>query len=698
MEANNTNAAYLAERPFDPEALRVLPKEAVTFKYFTDQPEYSASWDLCVTKEGRIFFPLCAEIFYPMMVRLYEYIPEKDEFRLCFNIEDVTFQQDRAIRTSKIHTSIEEIEDGRLIMTTHTTARSPYHPDWMPFAYHGHPWEGYQGSHILIYDYHTGKVENKGIPVPFESIYGAKYDRYHNCLYFIGYLKGHLYRYDLDTNRITDYGKVTEYGAYRICEGPDGNFYSCSRGGNFFRINTRTQEIEELGIEVPNNNGKYSDLIRWIGFSAIVNHKLYLRFSAVKGLYCYEPERNSLEYVGEMKPRNFGNYIQKEEQDYWRDWIFGLTADDKGCLWYTYDLGGLHLCRIDVLHGGEPEDMGLIGVQERAVADSAAELIYQDGRLYCGSTNHMLDGPGVAVIDLAKLEEARAKGVKGEISGDAWIYLKLARISEVSEFPYEPADGVEPVPLKSFYPGEDLEKDIKSYIDDEINSSGYVEIRKANPHAFQAKRLDAVLLWRLLSVEKSRVYGLKWTDEHTLIVQAGDPAGAKLQLVLKDGQIAERKSIDAFTEKKIPECLRKLEYPCYPGRQYKAVPNAFAPWKDGSYLVGTLDGMLALVRTDGSVFSLGSAASNGPIHEICVNKDLTKAYGVAGDQNDLGNIFSYDDRQGLRWRGTVFREDIEEGMTLSGDQLYRIALSPDERTLAVGTVDRLGAVYLYTLE
>ena len=41
----------------------------------------------------------------------------------------------------------------------------------MPFL-QGQPWEGYQGSHILIYDYINDKVEDKGIPVPFESIYG----------------------------------------------------------------------------------------------------------------------------------------------------------------------------------------------------------------------------------------------------------------------------------------------------------------------------------------------------------------------------------------------------------------------------------------------------------------------------------------------------------------------------------------------
>lgn len=697
MNPNQTSAAELARKCYDPEAFRMIPKEAIVHKYFTDEPEYAASWDLFVTKSGRIFFPLCAELYYPMMTRLYEYLPEQDKFRLCFKIEDVTFQQDRAIRTSKIHTSIAEINDGRLIMTTHTTARSPYHPDWMPHAYHAHPWEGYQGSHILIYDYINDKVEDKGIPVPFESIYGAKYDSRHNCLYFTGYIKGHLYRYDLDTNRITDYGKVTEFGSFRICEGPDGHFYSSSRSGNFYRINTDTQQIEELGIEFPNNNGKYSTYHRIISYSAILQDKLYLQVTFDTGLWCYDPKHNTLEYAGDLRPVNMGNYVPKEDPGSYTQWIFGLAADDEGCLWYGYGLGGLHLCRYDVLRGTKPEQFGIIGTQERGI-ETAAELLYRDNKLYCGNTNHLLDGPGVAVIDIPKLLDAKKNNRKGDICGDALFYLTIARNADQPTFAFRPADGFIPVPLDSFYPYDSLEADMQSYIDDEISSSGYQEVMNANPVSFCAKKLEGILLWRLLSIELSQVHYLYWDDDHTLMAQTGTKDGQKLLLTLKDGVITDQKELEEFTKDTIPGHLLGLEYPSYPGRQYKAVPHAVAPWKDGSYLVGTLDGMLAVVRPDGSVFSLGTAAQNGPIHQICVNSDCTKAYGVAGDAQDLGNIFAYDDTRGLRWEGTVYREKLEEGITLSADRLYRIALSPDESTLAVGSVDRMGGIYLYTLK
>ncbi len=93
-----------------------------------------------------------------------------------FRVEDVILPQDRAIRASKFHTSISFMTDGRIIMTTHTTDKSPRHPTWMPLAYYHHLWEGFAGGNIIIYDPKTKKAENLGIPVPHESIYGATYD------------------------------------------------------------------------------------------------------------------------------------------------------------------------------------------------------------------------------------------------------------------------------------------------------------------------------------------------------------------------------------------------------------------------------------------------------------------------------------------------------------------------------------------
>ena len=684
-------AKELSQRKYDPEWFRMIPSDAIMHKYFTDEPAYAASWDLFVTSKGRIFFPLCAEIYEASITRLYEYIPEEDRFVLHFKLEDVTIQHEDMIRASKIHTSIHELPDGRLIMTTHTTARSPLHPDWMPQAYFGHPWEGYRGSHILIYDLETGKVENRDIPVPEESIYGAKYDASHNCLYFTGYIRGHLYRYDLDTNRVRDYGKVTEYGSYRLAEGPDGHLYSASRTGNLFRINVQTQEIEELGIELPDNNGEASHHHRIISYSVAFGGKLYLQPTFSNGMWVYDPKENSLEYVGDFRPK-IGNYEPDTDKSVYTQWIFGMALDEDDCLWYGYSHGGLHLIRWDFLHGGAPENMGIIGSPERG-ATIAAEILYQNGKLYIGDTNHLLDGPGVAVVDIKKLLAARKAGVQGELCKDGFAYLEVARGLDSEKFAFRPVPGFKPVPMDTFC--EDLETKIQRYLDDEKSVARFS--MKDNPFGIQSKTIKGALLWRQIGMELSPVQNIRWIDDKTLLAQTGQPNGEKREVILDtEGNVLRVRPIENFDRTPIPQRLNGLPYPYYPGRQYKAVPNAWTPWKDGSALVGTLDGMLAVVRKDSSVFSLGTACTNGPIHCLFSTDDHTIAYGVAGHDMDLGNVFRFDDQNGLRWLGSIYQEDLAKGMALASNCLSSVALSPDGKTLAVGGRDRMGCVYFMT--
>ena len=58
-------------------------------------------------------------------------------------------------------------------------------------------------------------------------------------------------------------------------------------------------------------------------------------------------------------------------------------------------------------------------------------------------------------------------------------------------------------------------------------------------------------------------------------------------------------------------------------------------------------------NADGSVYSLGNAAAYGPIRSMCTNKAKTELWGVAGDDEDMGTIFTYDDQQGITQLGVI---------------------------------------------
>ena len=691
MNMSETLANRLANTAADPEWFRALPSKAVQQQFFKNVV-HNAMWDFYVTPGGRVFCPLCAELVHAETVRLYEYLPQTNEFRLHFNLEDRVIQQEDAIRASKIHTSLTQINDGRLIMTTHTTARSPKHPAWMPQAYYTHPWEGFQGANILIYDPDTGVLENRGVPVPHESIYGATYDPTHNALYFSGYLRGHLYRFDLDTNRVTDYGKVTEYGSYCISRGPDQNLYIASRSGNLTRVNVQTQQLEELGITLP-NNGRGDSIFRALGYTANWGDKMYCSCATNEQLWEYDPKNNTLIPLGDCRPHIGSARVIPGSTIPAGYSLWGMAFDDEGCLWYGCITSQLYLVRWDFLHGGKPENMGLLGTRERAIL-CIAEMYYRDGKLYISDTNHAADGPGVLVVDIKTLLECRAKGEYGPITGDALAYRWLLNRVETGNMDYEFPDPSQCKPLDEIYPCENLVEQVQAF-DRAYEAENEDAVFKLNDPFFFDHPCTHLTIWREVGHTLSQVRRL-WYEGDVLCARVGNE-NKQLLLKIQDGEIVSRQEIVPQSAE-LPAFLSEFTYPAYPGRRHRALPNACCQWNGGRTVVGTQEGMLAIVNEKGQVYSLGPAAANGPVNAMAANAQRTVLYGVAGGEHDLGNVFSYTDTEGLRWLGAAFRENAAEGTMVGANLLSAVALSPDEKTLAIGSADRMGVILLFHLD
>ena len=95
------------------------------------------------------------------------------------------------------------------------------------------------------------------------------------------------------------------------------------------------------------------------------------------------------------------------------------------------------------------------------------------------------------------------------------------------------------------------------------------------------------------------------------------------------------------------------------------------------------------------VFSYGSAASLGPVRCMTVNAARTKLWGVAGYKDSVSTIFSFDETDGLKQLAILTYNSAGgfDGPT-AANLLTSIALSPDEKYLAVGGGDRLGSVHV----
>lgn len=656
---------------------------------FYDGPaEYNASWDYNVSPDKKHFISICAE--GPKTdAMMYEYIPETCELKPCLDTKKDVMLYPRTIRPSKIHTCISFMEDGKVIMNNHTTAGAPAHPDWMVEAYWNHNCEGYPGSNVFIYDPKTGKTEDLGIPVPRESIYGGGYDPIHRAYYFTGYFRGHGYRLDIDTRKVTDYGQVTEFSTYFHIKGPDGNIYFSTNKGRMCRYNVHTQSVDMLNAKIPSyGEGELARNNNVLAYAAIgPDNKIYLCAHRNRLVYAYDIEKDCLETIGDPVP---DWYADKFEGLYM---IFGMDFDSKGVLWYGLKILGncMRFISWDIFNGGKPVDHGIVGTVEHAAWNFCQAHIYNDV-FYGSTTNHAVDGPAMIEIDLKTAMEDVDKPRER-----AWDKIVYRGTEDMDIYPgEEKLSG--PAALDATGGPLAAHKRIKPISGGFAFADGILRKKqRGNQFALRTKDYYVTKIWETLGVENSQVYEISHDENGNVIAISGNAEGY-YRNVVKDGELISYEKID-YTPKDtsaIEEKYKDVILPAQAGRSWIAKATCEAELADGSMLVGTKAGGLAIVK-DGKPFMLGFVSDTGAIHDLTSSPDKKTVYGVCGDKEDMGLVFSYSMEMGIVCHGMIFFENgasSKDGVGVSCEPCC-IDYAPDGKSIAIGVRDRLGCVYEY---
>lgn len=652
--------------------------------------DYPGCWDTKLSPGGILYYAPSDASGHAKHTRLVAYDYQTDTAKICFKSERVTLPNPRQFPATKLHESITFLPDGRIFATTHSTDRPPNHPEWMPFAHHTHIWEGWPGSTMVCYDPRTGVVENWGVPAPRESIYGATYDAKHNAIYMIGFMRGHVYRYSLDTREVKDLGKAAEVFCFRLHVGPDQHIYGCTKSGFLWRINVDTATLEDLNWRVPEYPGNYCNntWYRYMSQAQNVDDHTFV-FSPFCADEFFQVDTRTLKVSSLGRKTTFDEFADALPTTMG---VNEFAIDKYGVLWYVIALYQFqkpaddfriyalpdYLMRWDYLHGKEPECLGAVGtVQHLHAQTSGVCLDRERDILYMVDSGGHDGGLSVLCVNLAEYRPRMHE--PGPVSQDQLFRPKPMTSAQIEAFKRR---------------GKAIE-----------------EVTVDNPYnAFPIETVTPVRLWRHVPhthIEDSQVTGLVWDAQNVLHGICGKQnrycftvKAKKVDrfMPLADADEKYRQWLEAACHPQSRTFDQSITLPHVTGRHYLAKASAAIDWNGGRMVVGTRDGLLAVVDR-GSVFALGNAAPYGPVRCLCTNPARTRLWGTAGDEEDLGTVFYYDDTVGLRQLGFLIYNihGYFDGPSAS-NILASIAVSPDERFIAVGGADRIGAIHIADLQ
>ncbi len=730
-----------------------IPEHHARFTQLPNEEGHNAVWDFVRSPDGRFYVSVCGENEKPLTALLYEYIPTTGDLRLILDVAKIWIVDSEQMPPSKIHTSIDFMSDGRLIMATHNTAPGPGHKQWMFEQHYEHPWEGYPGSILMLVNPDTNEVQVKGIPVPRESIYGGMLGNDPRYYYFLGYMRGRFYRIDLETNEVKDYGKVSEFSSCRLVKDAKGRFYGSSYSGSFWRYDPEKDEIEDLKIRyLPPSGTKHR---RQFIFALHTPRDTLLLVGNMDGeIIELHPETLEVTRHGSILP----SYIPSVNGY----GIGGFAADENFVIYYglkTHDeYCPIRLVRWDLLRGGKPENLGLItwgGKDSQYIC----EMIFDDNGML-----HMVDvcgefSPYILAVNVGKLQPPGADAPNAVIR--PYVEPDYNGVGRAA-FMHIEAQEVSTLPLHQYMDWKDTAvshlctsngraytlggKQNVILTESDFSENGPLSIkiiydRGAPVSCISMDEKKAAVLTtdhRILLVDLIRG---SWEEEAVLPQGNGliklhaalddgrllgsDGEGSvyvceggsfrrleQLQVEPRDGYMVKLDNdrlllsdlndeiILYYIKEERSETL-KVRAASIRGRMFKATITGGAVLSDGTVVAGTMDGLLFSLTPDLQNRTVyGRLYSNGQLRDfIRTNNDAV--LGIYGGDKEAGHVFHYSRKHGFidlgRPRMIKDNRELNALATEFGNihHISRLAYGHEDDCLHVASAELYGCVIRY---
>ena len=382
---------------------RIVNQKPFSAYPFEGYPNYTCVWDVAVSPKGDAYVSLCTEgMPAGFNARLFKLPAGGDRLIECVSNREVTCQEPGTSQMphSKIHTSMQFDEDGKLYYVTYTTSPGRGHEFWDVIQLFDDPVQGYTGSHFVVYDSLTDEYAAWGIPAPRDMIYGGILDPVRRRYYYHTWLHGRLGYVDLEERCFRDVGRITRRASFQMFHDRRGRIFGATRDGQLWRYDPEANRIELLDRKLPRRFPERLDEM----FITQVNHRDDgVIIGGCRGghpLWLYDPEDGDQGSV-----LSLGNPWRQQEDGSCESGRAPLLGED-GLLyyWVSTEIGGdMHLIRMNV-ETREREDLGLGYIAGKSLGTwTGCGAIGPDGKFYWGDSGY--ETPRLIVLDPELLKQ-----------------------------------------------------------------------------------------------------------------------------------------------------------------------------------------------------------------------------------------------------------------------------------------------------